>query len=226
MRELQLHVEEDCAPCGPCVGALYGTGKFWCMCQGLYKLWCVRRGSEEELEFRFFQRLNTRGILRFGIWKREGFGEKGVDHSRGSGLWTLIDQCAGKPARVRLNSYTFPNRITLGKLETRVPPRSERNAHRGAVRRVAGRSRATTSTRTTWPTRATRSESRVLLEDAPARKKRRARRVLIFARDSAQPSGTDLEPRTRAQTLFRTKYATGLCRATVVRARHSSITGG
>ena len=50
MRELQFEVAEECGACGPFVGGLYGIGRFFCLCQGLYKMWCVRKGTEEELE--------------------------------------------------------------------------------------------------------------------------------------------------------------------------------
>ena len=53
MRELRFEVDEAYGHCGAVVGGLQGIARYVCMCQGPYKMWCVRRGTEEELdEFR------------------------------------------------------------------------------------------------------------------------------------------------------------------------------
>lgn len=50
MRELHYEVAEEYGACGPVVGGLIGVGRFVCLCQGLYKMWCVREGTADELD--------------------------------------------------------------------------------------------------------------------------------------------------------------------------------
>ena len=50
LRELRFEVDEDHGACGPFVGGLRGIAKFVCLCQGLFKMWCVRTSSNEAFE--------------------------------------------------------------------------------------------------------------------------------------------------------------------------------
>jgi hypothetical protein len=51
--DLHITVHEEVGMCGPALGCLLGSAKFWCLCQGLYTLWCQKssRRLQKELEF-------------------------------------------------------------------------------------------------------------------------------------------------------------------------------
>ena len=43
-------MDEKYGACGPLIGGVQGVARFVCLCQGVYKMWCVRKGTEDELE--------------------------------------------------------------------------------------------------------------------------------------------------------------------------------
>jgi len=50
MAEFNLRVHEEYGLCGPTVGCCIGASKFLCLCQGVYKMWCGRKGNDTAIE--------------------------------------------------------------------------------------------------------------------------------------------------------------------------------
>ena len=43
-------MDENFGVFGPLIGGIQGIFRYVCMCQGVYKMWCVRKGTVDELE--------------------------------------------------------------------------------------------------------------------------------------------------------------------------------
>ena len=63
MSEFNLRVYEDYGLCGPTVGCMLGVGKFLCLCQGLWKMWCGHYGTAavvHDIEDPFLQKTSNK----------------------------------------------------------------------------------------------------------------------------------------------------------------------